>query len=249
VSVKWASFIVAIVALAQVWVIALWRRFFRKGTLDIHETGVVEVGYSQFGPTVALQGTLRAVNHDQFVQRIQVVITRNRDGAQHWFEWETFRSGTSLGQMTFETPAGFLVTTNQPQRFNVFFSDHDTRGEVEQALQEAQQGWQEKFVANPPTNDEERAALYEEYKHEAPHFNTHARLTRLSYWTAGRYRLLLYVITNRPDRQYERQWSFELTEGDEQSLRLNAIPLLMTACGFSDGLVFNFGRAQYEEPD
>jgi hypothetical protein len=39
VSLKWASFILAVIALVQVWVIALWRRFFRTGSLDIHETG------------------------------------------------------------------------------------------------------------------------------------------------------------------------------------------------------------------
>src|SRR5438552_10322360 len=88
----WGSLIVAVVALIQPWVIALWRRFFRPGTIDIHETGTIEVGYSGFGPTIGLRGTLRAVHRDQFVRDIQVAIAKVKDGSKHSFEWVVFRA-------------------------------------------------------------------------------------------------------------------------------------------------------------
>jgi hypothetical protein len=254
VSVKWASLIVAVIALVQVWVIALWRRFFRRGSLDIHETGLIEVGFSQFGPTIALLGTLRAINHDQFVRRMRLVITRRRDGARHSFDWESFRGGASSGQIGFETPASFLVSTAEPQRFNVFFSDTETREEVGTWLQRTSLAWQAKLLedseqhAEDPEDDEARLrALYEEFQGEEAHVDTYTELTRITYWNAGQYGLVLQVETSRPERRYERRWEFTLTDEDAESLRLNAISTLRVTCGFAEGARFNFAYARYED--
>ena len=79
----WGSLIVAAVALVQPWVIGLWKKFFRPGTIDIHETGTIEVGYSGFGPTIGLRGTLRAVHRDQFVRDIQLAVAKLKDDSKH----------------------------------------------------------------------------------------------------------------------------------------------------------------------
>lgn len=60
--------IVAILALIQPWIFSLWNR--RKvGKLNIYPTGGIELGFSEFGPTLALQGTLACEIKDIFVQR------------------------------------------------------------------------------------------------------------------------------------------------------------------------------------
>lgn len=51
----WGALIVAFVALAQPWIITLWRHYFRRGQIDIYETGQIELGYAEFGPTIGLQ--------------------------------------------------------------------------------------------------------------------------------------------------------------------------------------------------
>jgi hypothetical protein len=249
VSVKWATFIVAAVALAQVWVIELWRRFFRRGNLDIHETGLIEVGYSAFGPTIALQGTLRAVHHDQFVQRIHLALLRHRDGAQHFFEWEGFRSGSASGQIGMETPASFLVSTSQPHRLNVFFSDLDTRTDVQAAVQRTREAWQARLVEAQPADDDEREALYADFQQENVHTQTYGELRQLSYWTEGGYSLALLVETSRPERTFERRWTFALTRENADSLLLNAVPILLVTCGFATGTTFNFANVRYEDAE
>src|ERR1700682_1369881 len=88
----WGSLIVATVALIQPWIIALWRKAFRPGSIDIHETGTIEIGYSSFGPTVGLRGTLRAVHHDQFVRIIDLTVIKEKDAARHFFPWVVFRA-------------------------------------------------------------------------------------------------------------------------------------------------------------
>ncbi|HEV8420554.1 MAG TPA: hypothetical protein VGR13_04295 [Actinomycetota bacterium] len=44
-------------ALAQPWVISLFRRLFRQGMVEIVETGNVEVTFSTFGAMISTQGT------------------------------------------------------------------------------------------------------------------------------------------------------------------------------------------------
>ncbi len=59
--------LIAIIALLQPWAAWLWKTLFVKGRVETCAAGFLEVGYSDFGPTVAMQGTLRALYKDVFV--------------------------------------------------------------------------------------------------------------------------------------------------------------------------------------
>lgn len=134
----WGSLIIAGIALIQPWLIATWKRFFRQGEIDIHETGGIELGYNNFGPTIGLNGTLRAANRDQFVRSISLTITKMKDNSRHTFEWGLFRSAklSSSGtqEMSFELPSGFMLTTAQPHRYSIQFYDAMAYAEVRQHL-------------------------------------------------------------------------------------------------------------------
>ena len=60
----WRVEIVAWLALLLPGLRALWRRFVKPGTVDIYQTGTLEVGYCTFGATIGLHGTLRARDRD-----------------------------------------------------------------------------------------------------------------------------------------------------------------------------------------
>lgn len=102
----WGSLIVAVVALAQPWAFAFYRRFFRPGQVDIYETGNIEIGFSGFGPTIGLYGTLRALNRESFARSIDLRLVRLKDRAEHRFSWALLRSeklsSTSGRDMTFQ---------------------------------------------------------------------------------------------------------------------------------------------------
>jgi hypothetical protein len=151
----WASFGVALLALLQAPLLILGRRFFTK--LDIFETGAIEVGFSNVGPTIGLHGTMRVVFRDVFVTDIDLTVLRGRDQAQHDFDWVAFRSGEGP---TVDLPTGFMVTSTQPHRYNVVFSDFETRDQIAIAEAPVREAWVEAFVAQPPTNNDERYALY-----------------------------------------------------------------------------------------
>ena len=246
---SWASFFVALFALVQVWAIGLWRRFFRRGTLDIFETGRIEVGYSTLGPTLGLHGTLRAVNRDQFVQGVGLVVTRERDGARHEFPWDVFRGGQKGSEgFAVELPAGFMVSTVLPYRYNILFSDTETRRDIENLLAPVRETWVAKLAAAPPVDDDARLGLFTEYQAEPTHFTTHAELVHALYWNPGWYTLEMSVQTSRPAVPHSRNWRFELSDENVSLLKLNAISSLAFACGFNDAN-FNFAYPPYESSE
>src|ERR1700722_4700256 len=93
-SAQWSAVGISVVALAQPWVIRLYDSNFKPGAIDIYETGQLEIGFSGFGTTIAVNGTLRARDRDQFVRAIQLDLTKQKDGSTHQFEWRMFRSNT-----------------------------------------------------------------------------------------------------------------------------------------------------------
>ena len=66
----WITLGIALVALILPSAIWAWSNYVRRGVIDIHETWAIEVGFSSYGPTIGLNGTLQAVHHDRFVRSI-----------------------------------------------------------------------------------------------------------------------------------------------------------------------------------
>jgi hypothetical protein len=243
----WLSFGVALLALVQMWVIAVWRRVFRKGSVDVVENGRIELGFSALGPTVALSGTLAAIHRDQFVETFSALVTRARDGATYSFRWEVSRSGP-VGAVALELPAAFMVRTSEPRRYHIVFVDAATGGEVASILAPVRQAWTQLLLAEEPPPGDQAAveALYAQFMNEPVHVQAHADLQRALYWNSGEYTLKVSVHTSRPKVIYPRTWSFSLTNDDLASLRLNAIPALRETCGLPRQ--YNFVFAEYRAP-
>src|SRR5690349_6655447 len=113
---RWWTLGISVIALMQPWLIGVWKKYVRRGRMRVYKTGFIEVGYGQFGPTIALRGTLRAADRDLFVTNISLIVTKIRDNSIHEFEWLSFRlSRAMLGQpqpTDIEFPSSFIVTTS-----------------------------------------------------------------------------------------------------------------------------------------
>jgi hypothetical protein len=86
----WGSLIIAAIALAQPWVIGLFKKCFRRKRVEIYETGTIEIGLSTFGPTVGLFGTLNAIHGDAVVRNMTLKVVRLKDKAEQDFSWGFF---------------------------------------------------------------------------------------------------------------------------------------------------------------
>jgi len=259
-----ASLCIAIAALAQPWIIALWKKFFSLGSVNIFNTGQIEIGYSNQGPTLGLHGTMIASDRNQLVHKVVAVVTRKKDGASHTFEWAFFRGyQVNLARpedMTFELASGFLLTTSQPHRFNIFLIDFPVRDEIERCLRQLvtawdqySEAWEERHEDQAQPSDDTEAnetnLAYEKFRSSTEHVNSFQEITRLCYWEPGDYKLQLTVETALPVRSFSRTWGFSLTNEDSDRLIGNTLSILSVSC-IGDAFGFSFAYAKYwEDPN
>lgn len=245
----YVSLAIAAIALAQPWAISAWRRFVRKGRVDILETGRIEVGYSGYGPTVSLLGTLRAKDRAFFVRSIVLLVERQTDGARHDFEWSAFRSlivrAHAASGFDVAIPTGLMVTPQQPRPFNIFFSDvRFQRSTLNPILDRLRTAWTNAVRAAlagapAPANPAEvgahlqaaAARVYPTFQNSAEHVTAFTEVNQEFYWSPGRYRLTVRLLTEKNDQEFSRSWQFELTHQDTEALRRNAIRIVQEACG------------------
>lgn len=256
------SLIIAVVALMQPWVLWFWRRFLRRGTIAIYETGAIEVGYGSEGATIGLQGTLRARERDFFIRAIQVEVTRLKDHSQHDFDWLYFRSiSTVVGKPTevaLAVPSGFMLTAAQPEQSNILFFDRNLGDEIRPVLERVYKAYaeyyQKKLKDNPSAHGTGTTpevnlvnpwnAYFEEFSQTPSHVTAYTTLDRLFYWDSGEYTLRLMVKTAKPDGLFESRWNFKLTEDDVNRVRLNSFNIIRQACG-QYVWPYNFAFAHY----
>lgn len=257
--------IVSLLALIQVWIIELWRKY-RHGIIQIYESGTIEIGYGQLGPSIGLTGALRCVHKDVFVKRMFIELTRQRDRAQHVFNWRAFRSSTiSLGpnaNQQLELVGSFLVTSALPYKYNVFFVDdrfvREHRGRVEPIAQRWHEFVRAKLAAltkGTPTSLETLTteaklavanALFGEFLKEKDVLEAYSALDRGIYWEEGEYELILGVECAEPERTFRKRWTFRLEKGDADRLRLNTVAILQAVCGLT--VNYNFAYPEYTNP-
>lgn len=255
--ITWGSFAIAVIALVQPWVIALWKRYARSGRIEIYETNLIEVGYSTFGPTVGLLGTLRAVDSDLFVRGIKLEVVRQKDRSNHSFDWVVFRTqALTDGSASLEMAYSFMLLTQQPFRYNILFRDTELFEELRPSLDRLRDEWfvrwQEKkgpaatrameLASEPDPLDE----TFSEFLHEQTAVSTYGLLQRKLFWEAGNYQLYMAVTTSNPTRTFKKSWNFSLDENEAERLRLNALQMIYQTCDVPSGGRYNFAYRKYE---
>jgi hypothetical protein len=258
---QWGALVLATIALIQPWCMQLWRSVFRQGSIDIYKTGTIEIGYSTFGPTIGLHGTLCARDRDLFVANAKLTVLRVSDNATHHFEWAAFRPAVINLTRPIDNialPAGFMLTVQRPQRFNIFFNDTGQQQEMATVIETLRAAWWAAVRAalpgglpqNPTAVQQQinqaAQAAYPAFQSAPAHVAAFTGLDQLFYWTAGQYRLALTVETVRPNRSFPKGWNFQLTAAQSQNLRLNPIKIVQDTCGQAVGQ-YEFAYAAYQE--
>jgi len=259
---EWATSVIAFVALVQPWVIALLRRWLRRGSISIYETGLIEISYGSLGPTIGLHGTLRAQDRDFFIRSAHLDLVKQSDRSQHRFQWLALRSARvtvgRLDEMTLEIPAGFMLLTSQPHRYNIVFGDTARQEQIRPILEGLRLAWSQwlwnrlgaavQTTADPTALEQLRHEAYAGYRaefvREQVHVEAYTAIDRMSYWEPGRYEMTLVVNTTQPDRSFSHRWEFELSAADVANLRLNVVVALEEVCT-QQTVRYNFAMARY----
>jgi hypothetical protein len=121
--------VIALVALSQLWVLKLWSKWIDKGTISFYPVQRPAVSFGAIGPSVTVQGTLRAFRRDVFITSIGLHVRRSKDGSSRALKWFAFQPPTlTLGgdtTATLEFPAPFLVIPATPHAFRIVFYDEE----------------------------------------------------------------------------------------------------------------------------
>lgn len=262
--VNLGPWVISVIALAQVWALALYRRF-RKPVIEIYESQNIEVGFSQFGPTIGLMGTLRTIHRDAFIEGIDLVVHRKKDGASHQFHWRAFRSNTIAvnpdQQPPIEMAASFMLTPDRPLKFNIFFVEDrfiaelspvasamvakyfDFRMEQAAELKEAVGDDYTNLLSHPLFEEN----VYDGFSKEPGCIDTYTAFDRAFYWDAGSYDIDIVVHSSAPDLTVTKRKSFTLSEDDASALRLNIIAVMRQLCGLNAHL--SFANPEYQDQD
>lgn len=259
--------IIAVLALVQPWAIAAYKRYFRPGQIEMYETGRIEVGFESTGGTIALQGTLRALDRDQFVKAMEVEVVRERDQAHYRFEWAAFRP-TTFGveaRLTLELASGFMLSTSAARRYNVVFIDMPLYDQIRSRLDALSRAFGEQFQTDPAHRElltratavpvdraageqlqEARRRFYEEvFSRGSMVAEVHGELQPLCYWAEGNYKVTLRVQTSSPDKNFSRTWKFQLESRDAHNLRMNVLNMIESALGLSARFPVFTGHVRY----
>ena len=136
--------VIALIALFRPEISRLFQHY--RATIDVHPAAAsrLEIGFSNYGPTVGLQGTLRAIGDNSFITTAKVTIERVADHLRHEFDWAIFRQQSLSGspqqpQTSIEIASGFYLTVEAPRRFNIQFHDTITAERFRQSLTDLQQ--------------------------------------------------------------------------------------------------------------
>jgi hypothetical protein len=252
----WGSLIIAAIALVQPWLIGLFKKCFKRKRVEIYEAGTVEIGASNFGPTVGLFGTLNAVHGDAVVQNMSVKVVRLKDKAEHDFSWAVFRSPKFVAagpDPSFQLCTAFVVPAASPHHFNILFWDRAIIDEAQPAVSDLMKQWSE-FLQNKRQrasvddnvdSPEFRTNAYDEFAKTPGPLKTYTALQDMFYWFPGRYSLQLEVATIHPKNKFIKKWAFKLTEQDSDRLKLNIVNVLREICAVPP-FPYNFAYAKYE---
>lgn len=242
----YGSLILAIYAIVQVWLIALWKKFIWTGKIAIFETGWIEVGFAGFGPMITLSGTLKAERKDVFVQDVSIYTVRESDGAKFKFEWLAFKAPQiKIGDpmaTTVEVPSGVNVRIDQPMRYSIVFCDKKVQVEINRKLYPVVNEWKQFLLQrqdkiqrarrNPNTTDD---ALLEQYFAEFLKTSEVAKSALefhagTNWLQSGTYSINMEVKTSSPDKTFSEVWRFSLDDEYSNGLRGNSLAILRELC-------------------
>ena len=235
--IHWIA-IVATISLVQPWIIALWKKFWRRGKLEIYESGNIEISYGPFGPVLSLYGTMRSLHRDIFVKSIDLQIIREKDKSQHTFQWLAFRpllsELSSQQHISSEIPYSFLVSSTSPHRYNIVFADLDLYNEIKPQNDKYISEWfklvervKEKLPFTEGVNiPPEAIKEIENFRQSQIRIATYELLERKCYWEPGVYTLFFNVRTSKGNKTYTKKYCFTLNEEHCKNLKLNVITIL-----------------------
>jgi len=209
---------------------------FQKTQLSIYLSKTVEVGYTHYGPTLALSGNLSARHKVALVHDMTVELKRQSGAGRRQFGWlafrpHTFKVGSSLG-IDLKMASRFMVSPAEAYHFNILFSDHDSYARMNAVINLIKNEWNTLAAFHRGKNPQANLSdLFPEFL-QKPHIaQANEQLQTVSIWEPGEYAMTVHVITENPQQVFTSSQKFALSKPDVETLRTNVPAILADICG------------------
>jgi hypothetical protein len=209
-----------LVAISQA-IIKLLSYLLIRAKLKVYPAGHIEIGFNQFGSTIALFGTLFSENRDNFVTHIEVEVTEAMWQWTRTFEWRALKPYTfglmPTDDIKLELASAFLVSSKVPFKYNIVFVDDELLKQYRTDVLKIRQLWQEdakqdieSFLQTPAVQ------------------NLLTKLHNDFYWKAGAYYLKMSIHTLK--KTHTAHFQFRLKEQQIEVLKNNIPKIIQLIC-------------------
>lgn len=232
---KFASVIIALLALFRPELSALLRKLTNK--IDFYSPKNIEIGFFDFGPTIGISGTLRNRGSDQFINNIEVEITRQRDNATYKFTWGFFRQISAIvrgeraeDNITVEGANAFLMKKDTSKIVNIQFHDTDTKERYFYDLLDLKNHYENYSIEK--VNENEVPSI-DDFKQNSENedliIKSKNSIDNNFYWDEGTYLLKFRISTDNPKKVYNYKYKFSLENEHVEQIKINRGGLLFSA--------------------
>jgi hypothetical protein len=231
----------------------LYRRYRLRPKLLIHKSGFVQLHFSSYGPGMVLSGAVQAVNRQQFMTSLEVVVVHEASKEEHTLLWRIlFLDPFNVEpgrQVKKDLAAGVMINPQQAYRYDVFFTDPVLEyGPIREIVDRVRREWvalmatminqvhQEspEALAHMVTQAQEtRNQMFLQFMQTETFAWAKEKLEGCFYWKPGLYSMTIKASTAEPNNIFPKSWRFEVSEDCVRSLRFNTEFALGDIAGLS----------------
>ena len=237
-NIEFFGFVIALLAFIRPELGKIYNYFFCS--LTFHKSsGLLEVGYYEYGPTIGVSGTFSCKNKGLFIKNIKLSVTRKSDMATYNFSWGVFRylNIANNENNKIELAYPFNIGPNTSRNLDIQFHDVITKDKMAGPLQTLVTNYseflREKNIIFNSLDIKEKERVKKLYLSEPNHnhINLDAYNSVLDefYWREGDYESKIIVETDVKNFIYPIK--FFISAEQSKLLKLNCIGLCEFALG------------------
>lgn len=236
------SLIIAILALIRPELSKIWR--LAKGKIIFYPAGRLEIGFSDFGPTIGINGTLCAQALDQLIVRSEIKLTRLRDNATYSYDWALFREVDyiQLQNSKIDVATAFSVIAGQSKKINIQFHDRNTLDLYKDYLIKLRVSYSKYISENKGETEDALREIF--CKDNQERIEAYHKMGKYFYWQPGDYKFEISFFTGNSRNKFCYAYNFSLSEEECSQIDLNRV-LLIDAALFKPPPEYNFSYVEF----
>lgn len=213
----------------------VWRNFIIKPRLTNNISDLTEIGYTHYGPSFAISGTLSALNKIILVDNISIEVVNLDKKTSHFMDWFAFRPKQHVmgkfSEINLTMASKFTITPEKTYDYNILFVDNNHFSQIKTLLQAIKDAWAEYLIICAKEKRSVRPeTIFPDFKKLQLVNDAHERLKSFVYWSAGKYLIKLRLTTRNPKQFFNTERSFILLKSDEEILTANTSKIIENIC-------------------